>query len=56
MCRSLDQRVVTSSAFAAAAAAAAAGDARSRLVSLGRYALRGVRRPEELFTIDPGAG
>jgi adenylate cyclase len=52
MCRSLDQRVVTSSAFAAAAA----GDARSRLVSLGRYALRGVRRPEELFTIDPGAG
>ena len=26
-----------------------------RLVSLGRYALRGVRRPEELFTIDPDA-
>jgi adenylate cyclase len=51
MCRSLDQRVVTSSAFAAAA-----GDARGRLVSLGRYALRGVRRPEELFTVDPGAG
>jgi adenylate cyclase len=51
MCRSLDQRVVTSSAFAAAA-----GEARARLVSLGRYALRGVRRPEELFTIDPGAG
>jgi adenylate cyclase len=51
MCRSLDQRVITSSAFAAAA-----GDARARLVSLGRYALRGVRRPEELFTIDPGAG
>ena len=51
MCRSLDQRVVTSSAFAAAAV-----DARSRLVSLGRYALRGVRRPEELFTIDPGPG
>ena len=51
MCRSLDQRVVTSSAFAGAA-----GEARARLVSLGRYALRGVRRPEELFTIDPGAG
>ncbi len=51
MCRSLDQRVVTSSAFAAAA-----GDAQARLVSLGRYALRGVRRPEELFTIDLGAG
>jgi len=51
MCRQLEQRVVTSSAFAAAA-----GEARSRLVSLGRYALRGVRRPEELFTIDPEAG
>ena len=51
MCRSLDQRVVTSAAFATTA-----GDSRARLVSLGRYALRGVRRPEELFTIDPGAG
>jgi adenylate cyclase len=51
MCRSLEQRVVTSAAFVAAA-----GDARARLVSLGRYALRGVRRPEELFTVDPGAG
>jgi adenylate cyclase len=50
MCRSLDQRVVTSAAFAEAA-----GPCRSRLVSLGRYALRGVRRPEELFTIDPDA-
>ena len=50
MCRSLDQRVVTSSAFAEAA-----GEAKGRLVSLGRYALRGVRRPEELFTVDPGA-
>jgi adenylate cyclase len=49
-CRSLDQRVVTSAAFAEAA-----GPCRSRLVSLGRYALRGVRRPEELFTIDPDA-
>ena len=51
MCRSLDQRVVTSSAFAEAA-----GETRARLVSLGRYALRGVRRPEELFTVDPGPG
>lgn len=50
MCRSLDQRVVISAAFAEAA-----GACRSRLVSLGRYALRGVRRPEELFTIDPDA-
>ncbi len=51
MCRSLEQRVVISSAFAAAA-----GGAQARLVSLGRYALRGVRCPEELFTIDSGAG
>jgi hypothetical protein len=27
--------------------------ARHRLISLGRYELRGVRRPQELFTIDP---
>jgi adenylate cyclase len=50
MCRNIDQRVVISSAFAEAA-----GDQRRRLVSLGRYALRGVRRPEELFTLDPEA-
>jgi len=30
-----------------------APDCRSRLVSLGRYALRGVARPQELFTLDP---
>jgi adenylate cyclase len=50
LCRSLDQRVIVSSAFAAEAEAA-----RARLVSLGRYALKGVRRPEELFTPDPQA-
>jgi adenylate cyclase len=49
LCRSLEQRVIVSSAFAEAA-----GRARGRLVSLGRYALKGVRRPEELFTLDPG--
>jgi adenylate cyclase len=48
MCRSLDQWMIVSAAFAAAA-----GEARRRLISLGRYALRGVRRPEELFTLDP---
>jgi adenylate cyclase len=48
MCRSLDQRVLLSPAFAAAA-----GNARQRLVSVGRYALRGVQRPQELFTLDP---
>jgi adenylate cyclase len=26
---------------------------RHRLVSLGRYALRGVNRPQNLFTLDP---
>ncbi|MBX9702026.1 MAG: adenylate/guanylate cyclase domain-containing protein, partial [Acetobacteraceae bacterium] len=50
MCRSLDQRLVVSSAVAAAA-----GPARARLVSLGRYALRGVGRPQELFTLDRDA-
>ncbi len=28
-------------------------DARGRLVSVGRYALRGVERPQELFTLEP---
>jgi adenylate cyclase len=48
MCRSLDQDVLLSSAFAAAA-----GAGRRRLVSVGRYALRGVQRPQELYTLDP---
>lgn len=46
LCRSVDQPLLVSSAFAAAL-----GDSRSRLVSVGRYALRGVARPEELFTL-----
>ena len=50
MCRSLDQHVLLSSAFAEAA-----GPSRQRLVSVGRYALRGVRRPQELYTLDPEA-
>ncbi len=48
LCRNLDQRVLVSSDFAAGAPAA-----RSRLVSLGRYALRGVSEPQELFTLEP---
>jgi adenylate cyclase len=48
MCRSLDRQVVVSRAFAETA-----GTARERLVSLGRYALRGVGRAQELYTIDP---
>jgi adenylate cyclase len=47
MSRSLDQPILVSASFAAAC-----GDQRARLVSLGRYALRGVRRPQELFTLD----
>jgi adenylate cyclase len=50
MCRSVDRGVVMSSAFAAATPE----PERSKLVSVGRYALRGVGRAEELFTIDPG--
>jgi adenylate cyclase len=49
LCGSLDQAVVVSWAFAEAA-----GAARSRLVSLGRYALKGVSRPQEMFTLDAG--
>jgi len=50
MCRQLEQKVIISAAFAEAA-----GSSRDRLVSLGRYMLRGVRRPRELFTLDPEA-
>jgi adenylate cyclase len=46
MCRSVDQPVPISSAFADV------GDIKSRLVSVGRYALRGVTQPQELFTLD----
>ena len=48
MCRSLDQVLLTSSAFATGC-----DPAGGRLVSVGRYALRGVARPQELFTLDP---
>ena len=50
LCTSLDQSVIVSSAFAEAS-----GEARSLLVSLGRYAMKGVARPQELFTLDPAA-
>ena len=46
MCRSIDQPVLLSQAFTSAA-----GDP-SPFVSVGRYALRGVMRPQELFTLD----
>ncbi len=49
LCASLEQNVIVSWAFADAA-----GEARSSLVSLGRYAMKGIARPQELFTLDPG--
>jgi adenylate cyclase len=49
MCRSVDRPVLVSTAFAEALPAAD----RARLVSVGRFALRGVGRAQELFTLDP---
>ena len=49
MCRQVDRGVLLSDAFAAATPAAERAD----LVSVGRYALRGVSRAQELFTLDP---
>jgi adenylate cyclase len=46
MCRSVDQPVLMSAAYADV------GDMRRRLVSVGRYALRGVSHSQELFTLD----
>lgn len=51
MCRSVDRSVLMSAEFAGAAPE----DERAGLVSVGRYALRGVSRAQELFTRDPGA-
>jgi adenylate cyclase len=47
MCRSVDQPVLMSSAFATV------DGIKRRLVSVGRYALRGVAQPQELFTFMP---
>ena len=49
MCRSAERNVLLSQALADAMARSERG----RLVSVGRYALRGVERPQELFTLDP---
>jgi len=49
MCRSVDQPVLMSSAFASV------DGIKRRLVSVGRYALRGVAHAQELFTFDPDA-
>ena len=53
MCRSAERNVLLSPALAQAVAT----PERGRLVSVGRFALRGVERPQELFTLDPlGSG
>jgi len=46
MCRLVDQPMLVSATFAAAL-----GERNGSLVSVGRYALRGVSRPQELFTL-----
>jgi adenylate cyclase len=47
MCRSAEQPMLVSAAFAEI------GNNKARLVSVGRYALRGVSGAQELFTLDP---
>jgi adenylate cyclase len=47
MCRSVDQPILISSAFAASVA-----DDRRRFATVGRFALRGVGKPQELYTLD----
>jgi adenylate cyclase len=49
MCRSVDRPVLVSSTFADALPISE----RAHLVSVGRFALRGVGHAKELFTIDP---
>jgi adenylate cyclase len=49
MCRSVDRHLLVSAAFRAAAGP----DQHDQLVSVGRYALRGVGHSQELFTLDP---
>ena len=48
LCRSVEQKLLISSAFGAAL-----GVSGPRLVSVGRYALRGVSQAQDLYTLDP---
>lgn len=50
MCQSTGRNMLCSSEFADLLV----GDEREKLVSVGRFALRGVGRAQELFTLDPG--
>ena len=52
MCRSAERGVLLSAAFAAAALE----EDRADFVSVGRYALRGVGRAQELFTLEREVG
>jgi adenylate cyclase len=49
LCRSVERDVLTSSTFFASASE----QEQAQLVSVGRYAMKGVNRPRELFTRDP---
>ena len=49
LCEPLGRAVLVSAEFAAGIA-----DAESRLVSLGRHTLRGVREPKEIFALELG--
>ena len=50
MCQSAGRKMLCSSEFAELLL----GEEREKLVSVGRFALRGVGRAQELFTLDPG--
>src|SRR5215207_3166577 len=50
LCRSVEKDVLISSSFGAAAAK----DDQGCMVSVGRYALRGVEKPQDLFTLERG--
>nr|WP_255726570.1 adenylate/guanylate cyclase domain-containing protein [Microvirga sp. ACRRW] len=49
LCRSVERDILVSSAFYSAASE----KDQENFVSVGRYALRGVKRPQELFTLEP---
>ena len=50
LCRSIEKDVLISSTFAASSRP----EDRARFVGVGRYALRGVQRAQELFTLERG--